>query len=92
MYAWHVDRNSVRAEMEAELLIELLMSWTVVLWGSLDSFDSVRGLDCRCSIWYDKAALYFRCQGCDVFLSAEGAFCVSIDYYNTMGSGHLEFR
>ena len=92
MYAWYICRNSVGAESEAELLIELLTSWTVVLRGSPDSFDSVRGLDCRCIFWYDKAALYFRCQGRSVLLGAEGAFHVSIDCYNTAGSGHLEFE
>ena len=32
----------VGAKMEAELLIELLTSWTIILWGSPGSFDSVR--------------------------------------------------
>ena len=52
------------------MLIELLMRWTVMLRGSPDSFDSVRGLDCRCVFWHDKAALCFCCQGRGVLLSA----------------------
>ena len=90
MYAWYICRNAVGAETEAELLIELLMSWTIALRGSPDSFDSVRGLDCRCSIWLDKAALYLRCEGQGVLFSAEGALHVSIDCYNAAWSRHLE--
>ena len=60
--------------MEAELLIELLTSWTVVLWGSPDSFDGIRGLGRRCDSWLDEATLYFRCQGRGVLISVEGAF------------------
>ena len=92
MYAQHMCRNSVGAETEAELLVELLASWTVVLQGSPDSLDSVRGLGRRCNIWLDKAALYFRRKGRGVLLSTEGAFHVSIDYYNTAWSGHLKFE
>ena len=92
MYAWYICHNLVGAEMEAELLIELLTSWIVVLWGSLDSLDRVRGLGRQCNSRFDKAAMYFRCQGCGVLLSTEGAFHVSIDCYNTVWSGHLEFE
>ena len=76
--------------MEAELLVELLTSWTVVLWGSPDSFDGVQGLGRRCNSWLDKATMHFRCQGRGVLLSMEGAFHASIDCYNTAWSGHLE--
>ena len=92
MYAWYICHNSVGDEMEAELLIELLTSWTVVLRGSPDSFDGVRGFDCRCSIWLDKAILDFRCKDRCVLLSTEGALRVFIDCYDTAGSGHLEFE
>ena len=78
--------------MEAELLIELLTIWIVVLWGSPDSFDSVRGLGRRCNSRLDKAALYFHCQGRGVLFSTEGAFHVSIDHYNAAWSRHLEFE
>ena len=44
MYAWYVRRHLVGTETEAELLVELLMSWTVKLRSSPDSFDSVREL------------------------------------------------
>ena len=92
MYAWSIRRNAVGAETEDELLIELLTSWTVVLRGSPDSFDGVRGFDCRCSIWLDKAALYLCCEGRGVLFSVEGALHVSINCYNTAWSGHLEFE
>ena len=83
MYAWHVDRNSVRAEMEAELLIELLMSWTGLVWGSPDSFDSVRELGRRIKVLPEKAALCFCCEVSGVLLGREGAFHVSIHCYDT---------
>ena len=41
MYAQYVRRYLVEAETEAELLIELLTSWTAKLRSSPDSFDSV---------------------------------------------------
>ena len=91
MYARYIWRNSVGAKTEAELLIELLTNWTAVLQGSPDSFDSVWGLDCRLSIWLDKATLYFHYEGCGVLLSTEGALHVSIDCYNAAWSWHLEF-
>ena len=79
-------------EMEAELLVELLTSWTVMLRSNPDSFNSVRGLGRQIDVLLDKAALYFRCQGCGVLLGTEGAFRVSIDCYDTAWSGHLEFE
>ena len=57
MCTQYIRRSSVGAKTEAELLIELLMSWTVILSGSPDSFDRVRGLDYRCGVWLDKATL-----------------------------------
>ena len=44
MYARYIRRHFVGIEMEAELLVELLASWTVKLRSSPDSFDSVREL------------------------------------------------
>ena len=44
MYARYVCRHSVRTEAEAELLVELMTSWTVMLRSSPESFDSVREL------------------------------------------------
>ena len=44
MYARYVRRHLVGTETEAELLVELLTSWTVMLRSSPDSFKTVRGL------------------------------------------------
>ena len=32
------------------------------------------------------------CEGHGVLLRTEGALCISIDYYNTARSGHLELE
>ena len=87
----YIHRYLVGAKTEAGLLIELLTSWTIILRGGQDSFDRVRWLDCRCGVRLDKADLHFRCEGRGVFLSTEGAIHVSMDYYNTAWSWHLEF-
>ena len=89
MYAQYVHRHLVGTETEAELLVELLTSWTVLLQSGPDSFDSVWELGRRITVLLDKAALYFHCQGRDVLLSMKGAFHVSIDCYDTAWSGHL---
>ena len=92
MYARHECRCLVEAGTEAELLVKLLTSWTVLPQGSLDSFDSVRELGRRIKVLLEKAALYFCCKGRGVFFSTEGAFRVSIDCYDTAWSGHLELE
>ena len=66
------------------------MSRTVILQGRPDPFESVRGLDCRCSIRFDKATQYLGYEGRGMLLSAEGALHVSIDCYNATWSSHLE--
>ena len=78
--------------MEAELLVELLTSWTVLLQSGPVSFDSVWELGRRITVLLDKAALYFRCQGRGVLLGTEGALRVSTDCYNTAWSGHLQLE
>ena len=70
--------------MEAELLVELLTNWTILLQSSSDSFDSVRELGRRIAVMPTKAALYFCCKGRGVLLGTEGAFHASIDCYNAM--------
>ena len=92
MYARYIRRNSIGTETEAELLVELLTSWTIKLRSSPDSFDSVQELGRRIDVQLDKAALYFRYQGCGVLLGMKGAFHVSVDCYDTAWSGHLEFE
>ena len=92
MYARYECRRLVRTGMEAELLVKLLTSWTVLLQSSSDSFDSVRELGCRIKVLPEKAALCFYYEGSGVLLGTKGAFRVSIDCYDTAWSGHLELE
>ena len=61
MYAWRECRHLVCFGTEAELLVELLTSWAILVQSSPDSFDSVRELGRRIKVLLEKAALYFRC-------------------------------
>ena len=61
MYARYERCFLVGIGAEAELLVELLTSWTVLLQSSSDSLDSVRELGRRIKILLEKAALYFCC-------------------------------
>ena len=79
MYAWCKHHCLFGIGMEAELLVELLTSWAVLLQSSPDSFDSVREFNRRIKVLLEKAALYFCCQSSGVLLGTEGAFRVSID-------------
>ena len=81
MYAWH-ERRLNGAGVEAGLLIELLACLTVLLRGTPDSLDGVRGCRCRIGCLSEEAALYFCREGCSVFFYTEGAVCISIDYYD----------
>ena len=92
MYAWHKCHRLIGTGTEAELLVKLWTSWTVLLQSSSDSLDGVRGFYCRIEVLPKKAALYFCCKGRGVLLSTEGAFHVSVDRYDTGWSGHLELE
>ena len=59
MYVRHKHRHLVGSGTEAELLVELLTSWAVLLRSSPDSFDSVRELNHRIKVLLEEAALYF---------------------------------
>lgn len=89
MYARCKCRRLVGTGTEAELLVKLLTSWTVLLQSSSDSFDNVRELGRRIKVLPEKVALCFCCDGSGVLLGMEGAFRVSIDCYDTAWSGHL---
>ena len=92
MYARYKCRHLVGTETEVELLIELLASWTILPQSSPDSFDSVREYGRRIKVLLVKAALYLCYQGSGVLLGTEGALRVSIDYYDTAWSRHLELE
>ena len=61
MYDRYERHHLVGAGTEAELLVELLMSWDVLLRSSPDSFDGVRELGRRIEVLLGQAALYFCC-------------------------------
>ena len=92
MYARYECRHLIGIGTEAELLVKLLTSWTVLLQSSLDSIDSVRELSRCIKVLPEKVALYFCCEGSGVLLGTEGAFRVSIDCYDAAWSGHLELE
>ena len=91
VYAWH-ERRLNGAGVEAGLLIELLACLTVLLRGTPDSLDGVRGCCCRIGCLSKEAALYFCREGCSVLFRTEGAICVSVDCYNPTRSWHLELK
>ena len=92
MYARHRFRRLTGTRTEAELLGDLWICQTILLQGTPDSLDGVRGPYRRIEVLPEKATLYFCCEGRGVLLSTEGALCISIDYYNIAGSGHLELE
>ena len=61
MYARYECRFLVETRTEAELLVELLMSWAVLLQSSPDLFDSVREFGQRIKVLLEEATLYFSC-------------------------------
>ena len=74
------------------MLGELWTGRMILLQSTSDSLDGVWGLYCRIEGLPKEAALYFCCKGRSVLLRTEGALCISIDYYNTVRSGHLELE
>ena len=76
--------------MEAELLVQLWVYQPVVLQSRPNSFNSVQGLNGRCSIQPNEAALYFSRKGRGMLLSTEGALHVSINCDDTARSSHFE--
>ena len=61
MDAWYECHYIVGIGMEAELLIELLTSRTVLLQCGPDSLSDVQGLGNRITVLLEKAALYLCC-------------------------------
>ena len=92
MCARHKCQRLIGTRTEAEFLVKLWTSWTVLPQSSSDSLDGIRGLYCRIEILPKKAILYFCCKGLSVLLSMEGALRISVDRYYTAWSGHLELE
>ena len=61
MYARYECHYLIRAGTEAKLLVELLMSRSVLLQRSSDPLYDVQGLGSRVTVLLEKAALYFCC-------------------------------
>ena len=61
MHARYERRHLVGTGMEAELLVELLMSLAVLLQCSSEPLDGVQGLGSRIMVLLEKAILYFCC-------------------------------
>ena len=74
------------------MLVELWTCRMILLQGTPDSLDGVRGFYCRVGGLPKKAALYFCREGCSVLFRTERAVCVSIDCYNPPMSRHLELE
>ena len=91
MYAWHeCCLNGTGAE--AGLLVALLACLAILLQGTPDSLDGVRGCCRRIGGWPEKAALYFRHEGCSTLFCMERAVHVSVDCYDPARSWHLELE
>ena len=74
------------------MLVELRTRQTILLQGTLDLLDGVRGFYLQIGGLPKKAALYFYCEGRSVLLRTERALCVSINYYNPARSWHFELE
>ena len=61
MYAWCECHYFIGTGTEAELLIELLTSRTVLLQCGPDPLSDVQGLGSRITVLLEKAALYLCC-------------------------------
>ena len=92
MYTRHKFRRLTGTRTEAELLGELWTCQTILLQGTPDSLDGVRGLYHRIGGLPQKAALYFCCEGRSVLLRAERVLCVSINCDDPPRSWHLELE
>ena len=92
MYARRKFRRLTGTRTEAELLGELWTCLAILLQGTPDSLEGVRGLYRRIGGLPQKAALHFCCKGSGVLLRTERAFCVSINCYNPARSWHFELE
>ena len=75
---------------EAELLGELRMCRAILLQGTPDLLEGVRGFYRRIGGLSQKAALHFCCEGRSVLLRAERAFPLTV--ITPRGPGILSLR
>ena len=78
--------------MEAGLLVALLACLAILLRGTPDSLDGVRGCRHRLSGLPEKAALYFCREGCSMLFCTERAVHVFVDFMTPRGPGILSLR
>ena len=67
------------AGAEAGLLVALLACLAILLQGTLDSLDDVRGCCRRIGGLSEEAALYFHHEGCSMLFCSERAVHVFVD-------------
>ena len=82
MYARHKFRRLTGTRTKAEFLGELWTCRTILLQGTPDSLDGVRGLYHWIGGLPEKTALYFCREGRSVLFRTEGSVCISIDCYD----------
>ena len=92
MDARHKFRRLTGTRMEAKLLGKLWTCRAILLQGTPDSLEGLRGLYRRIGSLSQKAALHFCCEGRSVLLRTEQALCVSINCYNPARSWHFELE
>ena len=80
------------AGAEAGLLVALLACLAILLQGTPDSLDGVRGCCRRIACLPEKDALYVCREGCSMLFCMERAVRVSVDCYDPARSWHLEFE
>ena len=80
------------AGVEAGLLVMLLACLAVLLQGTPDSLDGVRGCCRQIRGLSEKAALYFCREGYGMLFCMERAVHVSVDCYDPVRSWHLELE
>ena len=91
VHTWY-ERRLNGAGVEAGLLIELLACLAVLLRGTPNSLDSVRGCRCRIGCLSEEAALYFCHEGRSMLFRTKGAVYVSINCYNPTRSWLFELE
>ena len=92
MYARRKFRRLTGTRTEAELLGELWTCRAILLQGTPDSLEGVRGFCRQIGGLSQKATLHFCREGRSVLLRTERAFCVSINCYNPVRSWHFELE
>ena len=78
--------------MEAGLLVVLLACLAILLQGAPESLDGVRGCHRQLGGLSDKAALYFRREGCSMFFYTEERSMFPLTVMTPRGPGILSLR